>query len=402
MGLRTVLKSACLVAVLGGLTTGCGMTTDNHQKWVDDANVGWAETKAEIDMQMATDAFNSGNLELAQNNVNKAISYAPNYAPAWVMNGRIALEKSELENSFRSFDQAIKHDEKMAEAYYYQGVVCQRWHRYDQALEKYSKAYELDADNAGYYLAKAETMVQLGQLDSVAIELQEKANYFDQNAAMRAMLGHVKRHQGDHAAAAMWFKQAVMLAPEDMKLREELARAQIQNQDYRQASLTLRDLVNTSYASSRPDLSRMLAEAYVKQDKLREARGIYSELTHLDPAHIEDWFQQGNLSYRMAEYPAALQCANRLITLSPNDHRGYLLAGMTWSKRDRVDRALSLFDRAAELAPTDTTPLILRGIALQKTDRPAAAADAYRRALELNPQDTRAQRLLTSVTEDLH
>jgi Flp pilus assembly protein TadD len=43
---------------------------------------------------------------------------------------------------------------------------------------------------------------------------------------------------------------------------------------------------------------------------------------------------------------------------------------MVWNKRDRLDRALSMFDRAAEMAPEDTTPLILRGIALQKNDRP--------------------------------
>ncbi|MEM1353982.1 MAG: tetratricopeptide repeat protein [Planctomycetota bacterium] len=402
MGLRMVLKSACLVAVVGGLSVGCGaLTKDNHDEWVKNATEGWSLTKAEIDLQMATDAFNSGNLDLAQNHVNKANTYAPEYAPMWLMNGRIALEKSELESSYRSFDKAIEFDPELAEAYYYQGVVSQRWQRYENALEKYTKAYELDADNPAFYLAKAEMMIELGRLVQVAAELEEKARYFDQNAAMRAMLGHVKRHQGDHHAAAMWFKQATMLAPEDMKLREELAREQMQTQDYFQASITLRDLVRTEYANGRADLSRMLAQAYVKQDKLREARGIYSELTHLDPASVEDWFQQGNLAFRLGEYPAALQCANRLITLSPDDHRGYLMAGMCWSKRERIDRALSLFDRAAELAPTDTTPLILRGIALQKTDRPAAAADAYRRAVQLNPDDTRAQRLLSSVNEQL-
>ena len=402
MALRSVLKSACLLAVLGGLATGCAMTKDNHKEWVDSANDNWALTKAEIDLQMATDAFNSGNLKLAQENVNKAYNYAPEYPPLWLMNGRIALEKSELENSYRSFEKAIEYDPELATAYYYQGVVCQRWQRYDNALEKYTKAYDLDADNAGYYLAKAEMMIQLDQLDAVAAELEEKAKYFDQNAAMRAMLGHVKRRQGDHQGAAIWFKQATMLAPDDMKLREELAREQMQTQAYTDASITLRDLVRTDYGKSRSDLLRMLAQAYAQDNKLREARGIYSELTHLDPASVEDWFQQGNLAYRLAEYPAALQCANRLITLAPNDHRGYLLAGMTWAKRDRVDRALTLFDRAAELAPRDTTPLILRGIALQKTDRPAAAADAYRRALEVTPNDSRAQRLLSSVTEQLH
>ena len=70
---------------------------------------------------------------------------------------------------------------------------------------------------------------------------------------------------------------------------------------------------------------------------------------------------------------------------------------MVWNKRERLDRALSMFVRAAGLAPNNTTPLILRGISLQKSARRAAAAEAYNEALKRNPEDIRAQRLLAQV-----
>ncbi|MEM6507673.1 MAG: tetratricopeptide repeat protein, partial [Planctomycetota bacterium] len=127
----------------------------------------------------------------------------------------------------------------------------------------------------------------------------------------------------------------------------------------------------------------------------------YNTLTQLDRTSVHDWSKLGELSYRLGDEGTALQAANRLINLAPDDHRGYLLAGMVWNKRDRLDRALSMFDRAAELAPNDTTPLILRGIALQKNERPAAAADAYKQALSIDPENKRARHLLTSVTEGL-
>lgn len=403
MFVRGLLTTGLLCATLVGVMPGCGtLTEDVHEQQVGDANARWNGVKSGIALNMATDSFNSGNLKLAQNTINDALMNDGENPELWLMSGRIALENSELELSYRCLEKAIEFDPELPGSYYYQGVVSQRWQRYEQALEKYTKAYELDADNAAYYLAKAEMMVQLGQLDAVAFELEEKARYFDQNAAMRAMLGHVKRRQGDHPGSMMWFKQATMLAPDDMKLREELARAQMNSSRFGDASTTLRELILTDYGNERSDLFRMLAESYIKLEKIRDARGVYTELTRNDASNVEDWFQLGSLAYRMQDYPAALNASNRVINLAPDDHRGYLLAGMTWSKRDRVDRALSLFDRAADLAPLDTTPLILRGIALQKTDRPAAAAEAYRRALQVNPQDVRAQRLLSSVTEELH
>ena len=193
-----------------------------------------------------------------------------------------------------------------------------------------------------------------------------------------------------------------MLAPEDMKLKEEVARSQMQVGRFGQASRALGELIKTEYGAKRTDLHRLLAESLVKDGKIREAKAQYNALTGLDPASIHDWSKLGELSFRLGDEGTALQAANRLINLAPDDHRGYLLAGMVWNKRERLDRALSMFDRAAELAPTDTTPLILRGIALQKNERPAAAADAYKQALVIDPENKRAQHLLSNVTEGLH
>ncbi len=245
-------------------------------------------------------------------------------------------------------------------------------------------------------------MVQLDELVEATTQLEEKAGYFDQNATVRAMLGHVYRLQGNHTQAAIWFKQASMLAPEDQKLQEEVARSQVRTSQHEAAIGTLKPLIQSDYGSRRADLYRLMGDSYEQLGKLREARDVYVKLTSIDATNVSDWSKYGELSYRAGDEAAALQAANRMTNLAPDDHRGYLLAGMVWNKRDRLDRALSMFDKAAELAPKDTTPLILRGIALQKSDKPAAAADAYKQALTINPDDERAKRLLSSVTEELH
>lgn len=405
---RLPIAALTAAALLAGLT-GCNNTTSNHEKWVKEAETGWNAVKSKIAIQMAEDQFNAGQLGLAQKTIEEAMAKDMENPQLWMMGGRIALEKSELETAYRRLGKAIEHGEERenysgkdkAKPYYFQGIIDQRWQRYDSAKEKYTLAYDRDPENVAYFLAKVEMMVQLDQLTEATAELEGKTTYFDQNATVRALLGHVYRRQANHEKAAVWFKQASMLAPEDMKLKEEVARSQMAVERYDEAARGLNELIGTSYGAKRTDLHRLLAESYAKAGKLHEAKDQYNTLTGLDRTSVHDWSKLGELSYRLGDEGTALQAANRLINLAPDDHRGYLLAGMVWNKRDRLDRALSMFDRAAELAPNDTTPLILRGIALQKNDRPAAAADAYKQALSIDPQNKRARHLLTSVTEGL-
>lgn len=409
MKLPHLLMTALAATLLITLLPGCGSTQERHDQWVEEADGRWNAVKSSIAIQMAEDQFNAGQLGLAQKTIEDAMAKDMKNPQLWLMGGRIALEKSELETAYQRLAKSIEYGEelegydrkKKAQPHYFQGIVDQRWQRYDSAMAKYTLAYERDPENVAYFLAKIEMLVQLGQLTKAITDLESKTTYFDQNATVRALLGHVYRRQGNDAKAALWFKQASMLAPEDMKLKEEVARSQMATERYDEAARGFKELINGEYGANRTDLHRLLAECYVKAGKMHEAKDQYNTLTKLDPNAIHDWSKLGELSYRLGDEGTALQAANRLINLAPDDHRGYLLAGMVWNKRDRLDRALSMFDRAAELAPKDATPLILRGIALQKNERPAAAADAYKQALSIDPQNKRAQHLLTSVTEGL-
>ena len=410
MKLSRLTLAALFAATVVVMLPACNSNQQsNREIWRDEAEGRWNKVKSSIAIQMAEDQFNGGQLGLAQKTIEEAMVKDMENPQLWLMGGRIALEKSELETAYQRLAKSIEYGEELedysqknkAKPYYFQGIIDQRWQRYDSAKDKYTLAYERDPENVAFFLAKMEMYVQVDQLEEATVELESKTTYFDQNATVRALLGHVYRRQNNHEKAALWFKQASMLAPEDMKLKEEVARSQIEVGRFNEASRGLNELINTEYGAQRTDLHRLLAECYTDAGKLHEAKDRYNELTRLDPASVHDWSKLGELSYRLGDEGTALQSANRLINLVPDDHRGYLLAGMVWNKRDRLDRALSMFDRAAELAPNNTTPLILRGIALQKNDRPAAAADAYKQALSIDPENKRAQHLLTSVTEGL-
>lgn len=390
----TILTAAALgVTVL----TGCESGSKQHDEWVDQANGRWLTLRSTMMLDMAQQQFDTGDLELADKTLREAMGLDPTNGRLHVLAGRIRLEHGQLERSYRMLNTAVELDENLPSAYYYQGVVLQRWQRYDAAYDRYSKAFELAADNPSYLLAMSEMLVELDRAAEGIALLESKLTYFDQNAGLRTAVGHLYMIQGRPDKAAVYFRKAALLDPDNLKVQEELALAQIATGKAEEAVATLRELVKHPDVAERKDLHRALAEAYRELGLRDDARAIYLKLARMEPADSGDWIKLAELAWKANDLGGTLHAANRVMNIAPQRHEGYLLAGMVWQKRNNLDNALTMFDRAAELAPDNAVPLIMRGIALQKAGRRTAAAEAYQEALQRKPGDTRAQRLLESV-----
>ena len=422
----TTLMTALLAAVLLG---GCSSKQGQHAKWVNDADARWRLMRATALIDMGQDQFNSGQLDQAEATVRDAASIAPDNPAVFLLAGRIALENGLLERAYQNFTISVEKStpeadpdadpasepatpeaeraellkalkgqgSEVADAFYYRAVVLQRWQRRAEALSDYEMAAELDPEHPRRVLAVAETLVELDRVDEAAALLEEKKFFFDQNAACRALLGHIQNLRGQHALAVENFREAALLDPDNVRIQEELAFAQIRQQEWAAAATTLQALTARPEHAHRDDLWRALATAEGENGRYDEARDILVDLTRRNPGEVADWIRLGELCWKMDDLGGALIAANRTVNLAPRRHEGYLLAGLVWQKRDRPHEALQMFDAAADAAPHNATPVILRGIALQKSDRLAAAAEAYREALKRDPNDPRAAKLLAQL-----
>ena len=397
---RTAL-SLSAAALLVSALTGC-MKGKAHQEWVKQSDDRWHQARAQLMLPMAQQAFDTGDLDEAQRVVHEALIMDENNAQFFLLNGRIALERNKLERAYHLFAKAIELDDKYPAAHYFQGIIYQRWSRDEDALTAYQKSYELKADSVDYLLAVCEMLVELDRSDEAITLLQSKLDYFDQNVGVRTALGYLHLMGGDYPRAVRHFKEASLLDPDNLKIREELSLSLYAAGNTREASRTLATLLEESQMSLRYDLHAVLARCHTQEDRPDDARRLYLELTRKEPRHAGHWIALGELSWQMQDLPATLTAARRAIRLDPQNHQGYLLAGMAFQKQNRLDDALRSFDRAAELAPDDAIPLILRGVALQRNGQTAAAAQAYTQALQRQPHDPRAMRLLQSIVPTPH
>ena len=391
---RWILGAALLAVIL----TGCNRAQKQHDQWVNNANQRWLSLRSSMMYDMAMQQFETGELDQANQTIADALELDPENDRLHVLAGRIALERGQLERAYQMFQGARKLNEENHKASYYQGLVLQRWQRYEKAEQAYRTAYELQSDDAAYLLAMAEMMVEQDQVDKALSTLESKLDYFDQDAALRAQIGHLYKMQNRPDKAVPYFEQAALMDPDDLRLEEELALSQFaagQNQD---AINTLEALLEKKQMKRRADLRRTLARAYMEIGRSQKARNTYLSLARSEHGEASDWLRLGHLALDAEDFGGALQAANRVMTLAPQRHEGYMLAGMIWHKRGRLDEALSMFDRAADRATNRSEPLILRGLSLQRAGRVAAARQAYQRALQRNPNDRRAERLLNALS----
>lgn len=382
-------------ALLAPSLAGCNQSSLVEEK--ADAKNRWLELRSSMMLDMAKQQFNTGDLTQAERSVKNGMSIDPTHPGLHVLAGRIELERGKLERAYHLFAAAIELDPEKPEAYYYQGLVMQRWQRYEGSLDFYQKAFDREADNASYLLAVSEAMVELDRVDDALALLESKREYFDQNAGVRAAIGQLYFMKGQPARAVEYFSQASLLEPEDARLQEHLGFALAADGKYPQAIEALKNVLKSPAEKDRADIKRALASAYLKDNKPREAHAVLVDLARSPKGDAADWIRVGELSYQQDDLGGALQAASKVMNLTPERYEGYLLAGMVWQKRGNLNNALQMFDRAAQAAPTSTEPLILRGLSLQKAGRHAAAAEAYSEALRRQPDDTRAVQLLAAV-----
>lgn len=393
------MKRYCHIALILLLSLSfAGCTGRSRKQWRGESADRWNALRSAAMLDMAEQQFDSGAIDSAEKTVREAAAIDPKHAGLHLLAGRIALERSQLERAFRMFELATSFDPRSAEGFYYQGIVLQRWENLDAALMNYQKAYDLDPENPARLLAVAETMVSLGRMDEAIALLESKKVYFDQNAGCRAMLGHLYAMKNLPEKAVENFQQAALLDPTNGRVLEELATNQAAAGRTKEAVESYKALIARPEYAGRADLLRALATAESEIGRHDEARQVYIDLTRAQPENTNDWIRLGEICWKLEDTGGTLIAANRAINLEPKRHEGYLLAGLVWQKRGRLDDALKMFDRAAALAPTNSTPLLLRGISLQKADRNAAAAEAYTQALQRNPGDPRAERLLSQVS----
>ncbi|MCC6427036.1 MAG: tetratricopeptide repeat protein [Phycisphaerales bacterium] len=377
---------------------GCAGHGQYTSEQISAAKEKMAVMKSATEWEMARQAFLCGEFDKALKGVDRSLALAPKVAKSHVLKGRILMERSDMEGAIASFQEAITIDEKHIEAIYHLGLAYERLLQRDKALEQYTKASELEPQNAQYVIAATELLIDSGKVDEARAFVESRSEAFTNTAGIKQTLGHIAMIQGRTDDAVALFNQARLLAPDDLTLIEDLTRAQITAADYGDAEGNLERLLSNEVNKDRRDLRLLRARCLIEIDRPLEAREIIIKLTQNSDtsSDVESWILLGNLSYQLKDANRTRLASQRIIGLAPDRPDGYLLRGLQQRRQGQYDAALKSFEEAVSHDRTGNS-LILRGLTHRDMGKMDLARASFQQALERDPQNAEASQLLSTA-----
>lgn len=394
---KNVVRWIALTLVLS--LAACSGQPTNHQKNVQQAQQRWKDARGTLLLQAAQRQFDAGDLTQSTKTLDDAINYDPTNGKLHLLAARISLEQGQLERCFRKLEIAADLSPQLSEIPYYQGVVQQRWQKYEPARDYYLKACKLEPDNVAYLLAAAEMDLSLHQQDQALNRLLSRVDYFDQNAGIRVALGDIYRMRQDYATAISYYRQAALLNPEELTTSEELGNTLLLDGQYDQAAQVFEQLITNDKYAQRRDVKQMLTRCYMNTRQYEKARKIFEAMRQSNMHDIEAWAGLGHVAMKQQDLVAAMRVASRLQSLAPDRHEGYLMAGLCYHQKGDFAHAADMFTQACKLMPKSSEPAILLGLSLQNSGKLDAASQAYAEALRRQPEDQRARQLLQRLAQ---
>ena len=131
---------------------------------------------------------------------------------------------------------------------------------------------------------------------------------------------------------------------------------------------------------------RLLAEAFLRQDRLDEAETLFARCLERDPAHDGARFSYATTLFRRQAAAEALDQIQRLLARDPTNSAYRNLTAACLALAGRHDEALMLYEALLAEFPGHPRIWLNQGHALRTLRRRDDAVDAYKRAVTLAPQ----------------
>lgn len=394
---RTMIVTALLC---GAGLSGCnGMKGQYTSQFREESAQRMAQMKAATEFDMAQQQFLAGDLDKARRSIENSISMNDKVARSHVLHGRIMIEQGALESALAAFEKALDIDTEHAEAHYYKGFVFERFNQFENALEAYDAALTAEPTNGQYLLASAEMLIDQGRADEAEQRLLSARKDFAHNAGVRQTLGHIASLRGEHELAAEYYGEAVLLAPDDASLTEDLARAQFAARRFSEAESSIRRALRGEGTAARTDLKLLRARCFVELNKPVEAREMLLQIVQSEDGQQDAsaWVELGNVALVLNDWARVREAGRRATAIAPESADGYILTAMWQREQKQLAQAIATLRQAVHRDATDAKAAKFAALIFSEMGRDKDAAQALAVAVERDPADAQSRQLLDGM-----
>ncbi|MFO0828121.1 MAG: tetratricopeptide repeat protein [Phycisphaerales bacterium] len=357
--------------------TACGGPTKAGLEARKAARDRIGKTSSLIVYDQARQSFESGQFDRALVQINEAIIRTPEEPKYWVLRGRILLEQGHLEESLKDFQKAIAIKPECAEAYYFQGIVHERWSRDEDAIAAYRKASELDQSKVSYLLACAEMLIATKQFDEAEAMLEPRLEYFENNAPMHELLAKLAMLKNDPKTAVAHYNRALLIDPSLPMVMDNLVRAQFAAGQWQDCLVNVRRAQREGEGGRTPERMHIEGRCLAMIGRTADARNVFAELTRETPEDAQAWIDLAGVSWQLGEIPRVRTAAASVLRVAPERYEGYVFEGLIAEQEGDAAAAANWFRKAAELGGANADAnLLLSSLQTGSTTQRTANAES--------------------------
>lgn len=281
------------------------------------------------------------------------------------------LEKSfgirgpKLFNDLAGFAHHNAHDQPYnrftAEDFLFLGHMFHQQGEYQQAIERYSRAIELDSHLAMAYYSRGTAKNTLSDHHGAIGDLDKAIERNPQDASAYNNRGFAKFGLGDRQGAIADYDRAIDLDPQPVVAFYNRGNAKLALGDYVGAIADYDQAIVFNPQNWAPFYYRGYAR-HALGDYLT-AIADYDQAIVLNPNFAGSFNIRGNAKFALGDYPAAIVDYDKVIEFYPQDSAAYFNRGNARRQFGDLPGAIADYNSAIELNPLYAEAYVNRGIA---------------------------------------
>ncbi len=276
------------------------------------------------------------------------------------------------------------NSQKTANDYFNQGNQFKQSEQYQDAVEAYEKAIELNPNFSWYYHNLAEVFFELEEWEK-ASNCFHKACEINPNSEWSFyQLGEVLVQQGQLEEAIAVFQTAIEINSGYAEFYSSLGEILWQAERLEEAEKTLQKAVELDPDSVKA--YQYLWEVLAKQGKGDEGLVYLQKAVELNPGSWELHQKLGEVWHSKRDLVAAEKQYRTVIQLNSDYHWGYYKLGVILREQGKVEEAIAYLQKAVKLEPSSAICHHYLGHSLSVLQRWEEAIECYRKAIELSPE----------------
>ncbi len=285
--------------------------------------------------------------------------------------GKHLLDAGKIDEAIQEFTKAIELNPNNAFAYLHRGSAWLKKSEFNKATEDYTKAIELNPNDAKDNFDNDDEKIKLN--DDEKTEFFDALKEDDTDKVIEILDRLIEKDPNNPIYYTAYVLRGINQNEPDKAI-----------EDYTKAIELEPDCIAAYYSRG---------EVLGEQEKYDEAIEDYWKTISLDPDYHDvhtniQWamFTKGITLLEGGKYDEAIDTFEELLEINPEFSNAYYNCGIAWERKRKYDKAIEYYNIAIELDPDDNGNYYNnRGVAFLKTGEYEEAIANFNKAIEIDP-----------------